>query len=202
MNVLMLPGAIANHHLYRKPALPTSSINNSTSAYQINSLSSSFGNDIAHADVESHHSVASPSSVDDDDDFVVNAFRPFTNCNRQQITDRQNSSSTQFNRSKSNLPFRGKCNACGKLNHHAKDCEFLKKLTSCLDCMERKKHAPNHLRKCYRLSNNRAAYDSKLNIAKTLQSENFIPCENVDPDAFINVLDEDITCHAITSNDN
>ena len=68
--------------------------------------------------------------------------------------------------------------------------------------MERNKHTPNYLRKYYRLSNNRAAYDSKSNIAKTLKLENFIPFDNVGPDAFINVLDEDIAYHVVTSDDN
>ena len=42
-------------------------------------------------------------------------------------------------------------------------------------------------------SNNYNSYNSKSNVAKTFEEEIFIPYENIDLDAFINVLDEDVT---------
>ena len=45
------------------------------------------------------------------------------------------------------------------------------------------------------MSNNCDTYNNKSNIAKTLQEDNFIPFEKIDPDALIDALEEDITYH-------
>ena len=67
--------------------------------------------------------------------------------------------------------------------------------------MEKNNFSPNQLGKSYHLSNNYKNYTSKSNIAKTLQEENFIPFDNIDPDSFINLLDEDTPYHIIDSED-
>ena len=176
LKLMMLPGTITNHHLYSGSPIPSSNSNTiQDQSAQANTLSN------AH----------NPS---EDDTFIVNAFRNFYASGQGMRNNRnQSSNPVCYNRSRTSQPFRGKCNACGQANHHAKDCNFLHKLNTCLNYMEKNNFTPTHLRKFYRQTNNYNKYATKSNVARTLQEENFIPYDNVDPDAFINVLDEDAT---------
>ena len=67
--------------------------------------------------------------------------------------------------------------------------------------MEKHNVSPNNLRQHCRLSNNQSACDTKSNIAKTLQAENFTPFDNIDPDDFINALEDDSLCDVADSAD-
>ena len=53
----------------------------------------------------------------------------------------------------------------------------------------------------YEINNNDNHCDSKSNTINPLQDENFIPFHNVDPDAFIIALKDDIVCHVIDDYD-
>lgn len=54
--------------------------------------------------------------------------------------------------------------------------------------MEKNDISPSQVQKCHRLSN---TYQNKSNVARSLVDDNFMPYDNVDPDAFINVVQED-----------
>ena len=51
------------------------------------------------------------------------------------------------------------------------------------------------------MNTNNNKYDSKSNIAHTLQDNDFIPIENTDPDAFINVLEDKHICRIVDDDD-
>ena len=51
------------------------------------------------------------------------------------------------------------------------------------------------------MNNNNNRHNSKSNTIRTLQDDNFIRFENVDPDAFVNVLEDDVVCQIIDYHD-
>ena len=169
MHLMMLPGAIDNHHLKGTTSTRPNNHNNN----------------LAHANVANLDSSGTP----DVEDIVINSFRNF-NINRKSNFNNcpQQSPSVKFNRSQHNRPFKGKCNACGRPNYHSKDCAFLQKLLSCLTFMEKNNISPSQVHKYHRMSN---THQNKSNIARSLADDNFIPYDNVDPEAFINVIQED-----------
>jgi len=180
LHLVMLPGAITNHRSYVIDNPPSSNTTNT------------FSNQINSAEFE--HTLC--LGTDSDTDFIINAFRPFRNSSFNQQNNRNNQ--VRYNRSMSNRPFRGRCNACRQYNHHANNCTFLKKLVSCLSHMERNNISPSQLRQFHKSNN---TYTRRSNIANTLQDENFIPYDQIDPDAFLNITDDIESMHITSDNE-
>ena len=125
MHLIMLPGTISNHHLFT-----SSSERTETSTH------TSVANSACLDHPDSTSQVDCRLLTNDTEDFIVNAFRPLFN-NARPNNNRNINQRVKFNRSQSGAPFRGTWNACLKPNHHARNCKFLKKLTACLNYMER-----------------------------------------------------------------
>lgn len=118
------------------------------------------------------------------DDYVINPFRLLRLPGRGRLS----SPNVRFNKTQHRRPFKGTCNACSRPNCHASDCFFLKKLKSCLSHIECNSISPSQLCTFQRSHSN---YSSRSNAARSLVDENFAPYDNIDPDAFINALQDD-----------
>ena len=57
------------------------------------------------------------------------------------------------------------------------------------------------MRRLHKINNNNNRCNSTSNTIRTLQDDNFISLENIDPDTFINALQEDIVYHLIDDHD-
>ena len=182
LTLTMLPGALSSHRSYAENA-PAVSINACATSNQTNSIDGMLSLCI---------------DITSDTDYIVNACRQFRNSNYSQQSSGSNNQ-VQHNRSMTDRPFRGRCNACNQSGYHARNCNFLKKLTACIKHMERNKTLPYQLRKHYKSQNN---YTNRSNVASTLQDENFIPYDNVDPDIFLSIAEDiEVTYIVPTSND-
>ena len=67
--------------------------------------------------------------------------------------------------------------------------------------MENNNISTSQVRRVCKMNNNNDKHASKSNTARTLQDEIFIPFENVDPDAFINILEDNTVHHVIDDDD-
>ena len=67
--------------------------------------------------------------------------------------------------------------------------------------MEINNISTSQVRRVYKMNNNNNKHASKSNAARLLKDQHFIPFENVDPGAFINVLEKDTVHHIIDDDD-
>ena len=67
--------------------------------------------------------------------------------------------------------------------------------------MESNNIITSQVRRVYRTRNNNNKSRSKSKITRTSQYENFKPFENVNPDAIINVLEDDAIYHVVDDDD-
>ena len=67
--------------------------------------------------------------------------------------------------------------------------------------MESNNISTSQIRRVCKMNNNSNEHTSKSNTACLLQDQNFTPFDNTDPDAFINVLEEDAVYHIIDDDD-
>ena len=162
LRLTMLTGAMQNHHVFSKPA---GSVSNNTPIYNdVNSLSINDNEDTENKD--SHvinnfrgfnnnnlnaisnyrnndgNDASNPQPICGNgsnyiDDYAVNAFRHFNNDrNSDSCNNQRSNENARFKKSCNQQPLRGKFHVCNSFNHHAHDCQFLKKLQSCLKYME------------------------------------------------------------------
>ena len=80
--------------------------------------------------------------------------------------------------------FNGRCKACGWEGHHWKDCYFLRKLQKCLSFLQIRPNLAKENKIKYK-----DTYNQRRNIVRSLQQDHFIPYDDVDPDVFIDDID-------------
>ena len=85
------------------------------------------------------------------------------------------------------------CKACGRPNHHDKDCNFLTKLRQCLAYMKMDKSAGPRKASFYR---KKGTYTNRRDKIRVLQDDNFIPAV-LNPDIFLDIPDSEDEADAI-----
>ena len=116
------------------------------------------------------------TSTNNDNDQIETEIDPFVNYIRNN-NNRQQQKQRKFNR---------RCRACGLENHHAKDCRFLKKVQQCLAFLN---FYPNSARDNKKKFMQKGTYIQRRGVVNSLIAENFIPYDNVDPDIFIDEIE-------------
>ena len=137
------------------------------------------------------------SDDDEDTDAVVNfsndrrrpQYSRNNNTNmskRQPYTPKWSSSPKQ-----TKAAYKGSCHCCGRDGHHSNECYFLMKVEQCLAYLNKNPKAGVEKAAKYR-QQSRANYQNRRAKINHLMETNFLPYKDVDPDAFLDCLDDNI----------
>ena len=125
-------------------------------------------------------------NLEDYIDPYINFTTASNRNNFRNCSGTSNQNRNQYHNSRGN--FNGRCKACGAFRHHAKDCNFLRKLRSCLSYLKDNRNIVHDIRGDHVQRN---TYNKNHRTIRSLIVDNFIPYDNVNCDVFLDAAPDD-----------